>query len=410
MYQLGAGVISSMLPISNLQAPRYTDSLSPESPKAIAMWDFSWLLRRYRGGGFEHWDKVLDELVERGYNALRIDCFPQFIGLNDEAIVQEEYFLPKKNWHPSLWGNEFSVTIRPQESLINFLQKCRQRNISYVLASWFYGHGTNRNRSFSGSSGLVRSWNKVLELVRDNHLMDHLLYVDVLNEYPLWHGYHWLTSQLDQLNDTRNLATDFLNEEGQNRFNTDQILFYNTFLSTVIRELKSHWPNIRFTASQTNTLNTPWQHLDIKEMEVLDIHHWMIYNQPFSRYTGYFDHIHRMKNDTKFATTQQRISDYWNEHNEELSAWLEEGIRSRKDWARDKNIPLGNTEGWGAVMWMNHPALSWNFIKESAEQAVHLGVKYGYSFNCTSNFTHPHFELWQDIDWHREMTNIIRKI
>lgn len=40
---------------------------------AIAMWDFSWLLRHHRLGEFEDWDKVLDGLVARGYNAIRID-------------------------------------------------------------------------------------------------------------------------------------------------------------------------------------------------------------------------------------------------------------------------------------------------------------------------------------------------
>ena len=39
---------------------------------AIAMWDFSWLERIE----YDDWDKSLDELQERGYNALRIECYP----------------------------------------------------------------------------------------------------------------------------------------------------------------------------------------------------------------------------------------------------------------------------------------------------------------------------------------------
>jgi hypothetical protein len=34
---------------------------------AIAMWDFSWLLRHYSTGEFENWDIILDGLVKRGY-------------------------------------------------------------------------------------------------------------------------------------------------------------------------------------------------------------------------------------------------------------------------------------------------------------------------------------------------------
>ena len=46
-----------------------------KKPLAITMWDSSWLRRRYAGGGFESFDTALDELVERGYNAVRIVHF-----------------------------------------------------------------------------------------------------------------------------------------------------------------------------------------------------------------------------------------------------------------------------------------------------------------------------------------------
>jgi hypothetical protein len=45
-------------------------------PIAIAMWDFSWLERRWPGAGYENWSVALDELVERGYDAVRIDAYP----------------------------------------------------------------------------------------------------------------------------------------------------------------------------------------------------------------------------------------------------------------------------------------------------------------------------------------------
>jgi len=44
--------------------------LKTQQPLAIAMWDFSWLERRWPGAGFEDWDRSLNELVERGYLVL----------------------------------------------------------------------------------------------------------------------------------------------------------------------------------------------------------------------------------------------------------------------------------------------------------------------------------------------------
>ncbi len=51
-------------------------------PRAITMWDFSWLERRWPGAGFEDWDLALDELTERGYNAVRIEAYPHLVGVN----------------------------------------------------------------------------------------------------------------------------------------------------------------------------------------------------------------------------------------------------------------------------------------------------------------------------------------
>ena len=57
------------------------------TPLAIAMWDFSWLERRWPGAGYEDWDKVLDELAERGYNAVRIDAYPHLLAENPMKAI-----------------------------------------------------------------------------------------------------------------------------------------------------------------------------------------------------------------------------------------------------------------------------------------------------------------------------------
>jgi len=45
------------------------------------MWDFSWLVRRAGPEAeYSDWGQVLDELVDRGYNCIRIDPFPHLLG------------------------------------------------------------------------------------------------------------------------------------------------------------------------------------------------------------------------------------------------------------------------------------------------------------------------------------------
>ena len=53
----------SLMPMEKEQIIRVSGL---KKPVAIAMWDFSWILRHHRYGEFEDWDKVLEELDERG--------------------------------------------------------------------------------------------------------------------------------------------------------------------------------------------------------------------------------------------------------------------------------------------------------------------------------------------------------
>jgi hypothetical protein len=100
-----------------------------DKPVAIAMWDFSWILRHHRYGEFENWDNVLEGLAERGYNAIRIDAMPQFVAADSSGKIETEFRSVKNGWQPSLWGNDFTMSFRPREALLEFLPKCHKSGI-----------------------------------------------------------------------------------------------------------------------------------------------------------------------------------------------------------------------------------------------------------------------------------------
>jgi len=317
-----------------------------DKPLAINMWDFAWMMRHYKGGGMEDWDKALDELVERGYNALRVDCFPQFIAADSKGENQDTFYCPKRNWRPALWDNQFSITIEPKRYLVEFLTKCHEREIYLGLSSWFLDFATGRVKEFKTVDDVVRAWDETLTFIEEQGLLKNVIYVDLLNEYPLWNGYSYrfLNKQLDKLKqegDIENVSGgnyDFLNEKGR-RFNQSQVAHY----SQVINEMIT-----------------------------------------------------------------QKIKQYWKENRKEMEHWMEDQIVLRKNRAKELGVPYGNTEGWGTVMWMDHPDLDWDFTRETGLVCAELGHKHGYSFNCTSNFNHPHFGLWDDVAWHKEVTSIIK--
>lgn len=71
-----------------------------DHPLAITMWDFSWLERRWPGAGYENWSQALDELVQRGYDAVRIDAYPH---LHAAGATQQHTIIPC--WNQQHWGS-----------------------------------------------------------------------------------------------------------------------------------------------------------------------------------------------------------------------------------------------------------------------------------------------------------------
>jgi hypothetical protein len=68
------------------------------------MWDFSWILRHHKFGEFEDWDQVLQELAERGYNAIRMDAMPQFVAADTDGTVSDEFICTSNFTHPQFKG------------------------------------------------------------------------------------------------------------------------------------------------------------------------------------------------------------------------------------------------------------------------------------------------------------------
>jgi len=76
------------------------------APRAITMWDFSWLERRCPGAGYEDWDKALGELKERNTeiafrNFQTRGAFLVLAGKNTQTIYHLEIL--------SRCGNTFRV-------------------------------------------------------------------------------------------------------------------------------------------------------------------------------------------------------------------------------------------------------------------------------------------------------------
>jgi hypothetical protein len=207
LKELGAAALAGATATAiaqNRQAPlTKCGVVAHKEPAAIAMWDFSWALRHDPGCEFADWDKVLDGLVERGYNAIRFDVFPPLVATGLDGRVNDSHHFPKSGKKPVMWGNQFPTTLHPRQALKEFIPRCLDRGLLLGLSTWFFGPGNDPKRAnqlvenVQGLNGFVRVWDETLRFLKDNDLLHNIYYVDLLNEYPLFSGFKWLRGQMD---------------------------------------------------------------------------------------------------------------------------------------------------------------------------------------------------------------------
>jgi hypothetical protein len=155
-------------------------------PRAITMWDFSWLERRWPGAGYEDWDKALHELTERGYNAVRIDAYPHLLAEN----AQKEWTL-KEVWSIQNWGSPDVNKVRIQPNLNKFIATCKKYGVKVGLSSWFREDVDNIRMKITTPEKHAEIWIKTLDSIKEAGVLDNVMYLDLCNEWPgsLWAPY-----------------------------------------------------------------------------------------------------------------------------------------------------------------------------------------------------------------------------
>ncbi len=415
-FSLAAGMVS----LPGLTGP-ITDSLLPapkekvqvsnlRKPLAIAMWDYSWILRHYRYGEFENWDIVLEGRAERGYNAIRMDAMPQYVAADTSGQVEQEFRSVKEGWRPSLWGNDYTMSFRPRDALLEFLPKCKKYGIEVGLATWFIRHGTERKEIFNEEGGLLRAWDETLTFLKSNELLDNIIYVDLLNEYPNWHGYDWLKNSLNELSGINHLKTENtdanLPEPGALAKSGNQIQqkFYNDFITSLIKSLRGKYSGLDFHASLDSSMHL--KNIDLSAFSAIDYHIWFAHT---GKIPG-LNEINMIDQTIDYRKIYAGLTGYWKENKKSLIEWMKSSLTDISSAAASHGIVCGNTEGWGPIFWFDHPEIDWNWVKESGTICVDLAKGHdNYKFICTSNFTHPQFKgMWKDVKWHREITSRIK--
>jgi hypothetical protein len=357
--------------------------LRVDKPLAIAMWDFSWLERRWPGAGYEDWNVALDGLVERGYNAVRIDAYPHLI-----ADDRDSARTLTPCWTTELWGSPHRVTVSPWPALPEFIRACAARGVRVALSTWWREDADRLAHRIIGAGGLARVWGKTLELLEKEELLDHLLYVDLSNEWPttVWTPFYQPSAP----------AT-------QEMWDAPEPM---AIMRDAIGRLRERFPSIPFTFS-TCTREDAW--LSVEDVCFLDLadHHVWLSSMEFYRRIDYkfevFSEVGYDKLKARARALYESDPEFWRND-------LARRIDTLAEGSRRTGIPLVNTEGWSLVTWKDGPGLEWDWLLDIAEFAVrHVCSTGRYAAICTSNFCGPQYVgMWRDVAWHQRLTDQIK--
>ena len=358
-------------------------SPAPKRPRAIAMWDFSWLERRWPGAGYEDWDQALDELAERGYDAVRIDAYPHLVA----ADAQRSWLL-KPQWDTQDWGAPSLIRVQLLPALHEFVRKCRDRGIKVGLSTWFREDEDNVRQSVKTPARLADIWCTTLASIQKAGLLDSLLYVDLSNEWP---GHVWSPFGASPALPTWS---------GQRSMQ---------WMRGAIARVRATYPELPLLFSTDNDRVEDFADHDVSFMDAIEHHLWMVtqHDDEFYKLVGY---EYQRFSQAGYHNVQLKAAHLYGDRPEYWDKLLTDKIARLADSARRAQQPLMTTECWAIVDYKDWPMLPWDWVKAVCDLGVSTASATGqWAAMATSNFCGPQFRgMWRDVAWHRRLTDLIK--
>ena len=370
---------------SNARAQITSDSTAAigKHPRAITMWEFSWIERRWPGAGYEDWDQALDELVVRGYNAVRIDPFPHLL-----AADPHKTWTLWPEWNTQEWGSPDVNRIVLLPALFDFLGKCRERGIMVGLSTWHRKDDAETRMTIAGPEVLAANWIKTLDLISHAGLIDSILYTDLCNEWP---GENW---------------APFMKPLTYGDWYKPSSLDYMHKAIALVREKYQQMP-LLFSCAESRPDN--YLEHDLQNFDLLDPHIWMVQQNDgeFYRLAGYNYERFDAKGYTNLSL---KAEDLYRARPEYWQKMLVDTIDRHAAVSHQMKMPLITTECWGVVDYKDWPLLKWDWVKDLCALGARRAAWSGqWLAVATSNFCGPQFVgMWKDTAWHQQLTHTIR--
>jgi hypothetical protein len=409
-------------------APQIDTQLAAASPTrsyfgkgtrlTISMWDFSWLHASHPGGAYENLERRVAEAAERGYNTLRVDCFPS------RVLERESRF--EKNWDPAVnvpqWGQcAVTFTCNVRKKVAELAKLCRKHKLWLGLDSWDKPHMFGNDNVIEEDVeeheftryGMI--WVKALKLMREEGVLERAVWVAPMNEVPHFAGRH--VGALAKVGEkARNKGETQLTKA--RRVNA----IYRRINGWMATPIQPEIAREQIPLSYSSLGAEDYGARLTDHYDVVDVHFMpgVIYDAEDQRaFQGVPLEIARFPggNVPVFAG-QQLVTDpqkydlatfsrAWDSACRRHYAAMLKRTRDYHQAALARlTLPSGKklaaivTESFGPCIWPDYPAVSWNWYKRYNGDSLRIVASMDFKGSSLSNYAEPLFSLWQDADWH----------
>ncbi len=368
----------------------------------IAMWDYSWLYGHHPGGPFEDWEKCVNELKERKFNTVRIDCFPIIVWHMMTNKPGEKWHVPANPhnlWGPSTKDHDHDM----QGELVEFVRICKEKDVLVILSTW----GGGRQMIESETANETREkfwqcWETVIDLLAEHDLLDTIAYVDFDQEFPFFTP---MKKFLDELGD-ENLpanSTDAMQAAGEawnHAWKPAQWHFVKDYMHQTLLHFQRKYPQLRFTFS----LTAYWD--DIRAMglwfDVLELHVW-IHEPRFDERTGFNPMPKERGTDRDYSGYMQKLDATMASMRPMLMQQMHNKMKKAMQWSLEAAAPLVTTESWGPWWHMDHKDLDWQWLYDWCEDCMAISDDYLFWGVTPWNYAHPYWDNWENVEWYRRV-------
>jgi hypothetical protein len=404
---------------------------------SISMWDFSWLMAQYPGGAYEDLEQRVAEAAERGYNTLRVDCFPS-------RILESESTFPKRDWTPSvnlpMWG-EIAVThsCNVRKEVARLADLCRKHGLWLGLDSWDATHMFRSTRlpfveatgAPSGLFGLPSKiripegkeeqaftaygeiWVRALKLMREDGVLERAVWVAPMNEVPNFAG-----GSVESIRNLREAAKNLAEAKRETEANLDAA--YQRINHCMGAPISAEIATDRIPLSYCSNGDRRYAARLTDIYDVVDLHFMpqVIEDEEDQRAflkagpgapNGNFQVLETFDlkafsqawNDAcsrHYPAMLERVSNFFNDALEHMT--LSSG----------KQLQAIVTECYGSLEWPDSPDVSWEWYKRYNSDALRIVAGMNLTGASLSNFGEPLFTLWNDAGWHWAGNNYFRTV